>query len=211
MLIMHFKSLNKYCKRSDLYWIIYTPLFQILKSIYNTFLMTSMTNPYLNGSKQRILPPTKPHAILISTGVQCSLLLFGPYGWLAIKSSWRTYLLNLVKFSRRSKPFTSVTSTPCHKSRLKCTLVGWEAHPYSFFKLNIDGLAQRNSRRTNASGVIRDHKGTWINDFSRSIGYTHSMIAQLWGICDGIDAPSVVGIIISDFSTLPPVVFCTSF
>lgn len=103
------------------------------------------------------------------------------------------------------------SSTPCHKSRLKCTLVGWEAHHYSFFKLNIDGLAQRNSRRTNASGVIRDHKGTWINDFSRSIGYTHSMIAQLWGICDGIDAPSVVGIIISDFSTLPPVVFCTSF
>ena len=27
-----------------------------------------MTTPYLNGSKQCILPPTKPHAILISIG-----------------------------------------------------------------------------------------------------------------------------------------------
>ena len=129
-------------------------------------------------------------------------------GWLAIKSSWRTYLLNLVKFSRRSKPFTSITSTPCHTwqgFQLKCTLIGWKAHPYSFFKLNIDGITQGNSRRTNVRGLIRDQ---W---FSRSIGYTHFMVAELWGICHGIDAPSIVSIIISDFSTLPPVVFCIGF
>ena len=162
-----------------------------------------------HGSKQCILPPTKPHAILISTGVQCSLLLFGPYEWLAIKSSWRTYLLNLVKFSRRSKPFTSITSTPCHTWQGS---LNWNAaHPYSFFKLNIYGLAKGNSRRTNARGLVSGHKETWINDFSISICYTHSMVAELWGICDGIDAPSVVSIIISDFSILPQVVFCTSF
>ena len=169
-------------------------------------------------------------------------------GWFAIKSSWRTYLLNLVKFSRRSKPFTSITSTPCHtwqgfqlkctligwkahpcsffklnidgitqensrrsnargliRDQLKCTLIGWKAHPYSFFKLNIDGITQGNSRRINARGLIRDQ---W---FSRSIGYTHFMVAELWGICHGIDTPSIVSIIISDFSTPPPVVFCTGF
>ena len=37
-----------------------------------------------------------------------------------------------------------------------------------------------------AGGLTRDHKGSWIGGFSRNIGFTHSLAAELWGLRDGL-------------------------
>ena len=37
-----------------------------------------------------------------------------------------------------------------------------------------------------ASGLIQDHKRTWVGSFNRVIGYIHSMAAELWGLKDGL-------------------------
>ena len=56
-----------------------------------------------------------------------------------------------------------------------------------FFKLNIDGSACGNSSRAIAGGLTRNCKVAWIEGFffffsPRSIGLTHSMVIELWGL-----------------------------
>jgi ribonuclease HI len=37
-----------------------------------------------------------------------------------------------------------------------------------------------------AGGLIRDHAGSWVKGFSRKIGITNSLAAELWGLRDGL-------------------------
>ena len=37
-----------------------------------------------------------------------------------------------------------------------------------------------------AGGLIKDHRGSWMGGFSRNIGFTHSLAAELWGLRDGL-------------------------
>ena len=66
-----------------------------------------------------------------------------------------------------------------------------ETPPMGFFKLNIDGSACGNSSRAIAGGLTRNCKVAWIEGFffffsPRSIGLTHSMVIELWGLWDGL-------------------------
>ena len=65
-------------------------------------------------------------------------------------------------------------------------LVNWEPPPPDFFKLNTDGSVEGNPGQAGAGGVIRDHTGCWFKGFSRSIGITNSLAAELWGLRDGL-------------------------
>ena len=56
----------------------------------------------------------------------------------------------------------------------------------SFYKLNTNGSTRGNLGRASAGGLLRDYNGTWIGSFSRDIGFTHSMVAELWGLRDGL-------------------------
>ena len=67
--------------------------------------------------------------------------------------------------------------------------VGWKQPPpppFGFFKLNTNGSTRGNPSLALAGGLIRDHNGMWIGSFSRNIGFTHSMAAELWGLRDGL-------------------------
>lgn len=70
--------------------------------------------------------------------------------------------------------------------RKNLTHVGWKPPPLGFYKLHTDGSARGNPGRASAGGLLRDHNGAWIGSFSRDIGYTHSMAAELWGLRDGL-------------------------
>ena len=63
--------------------------------------------------------------------------------------------------------------------------VGWNPTPIGFFKLNTDGSARSDLGMAGVGGLTRDHKGSWIGGFSRNIGFTHSLAAELWGLRDG--------------------------
>ena len=63
--------------------------------------------------------------------------------------------------------------------------VGWKPPPSGFYKLNTDGSTQGNPGRASAGGLLRDHNGTWIGNFSRDIGF-NPMAAELWGLRDGL-------------------------
>ena len=59
--------------------------------------------------------------------------------------------------------------------------IGWKPPPFGFYKLNTNGLAKSNPGVAGAGGLIRDYRGNWIGGFSRNIGFTHSLAAELWG------------------------------
>ena len=66
------------------------------------------------------------------------------------------------------------------------TFVGWKPTPFPFLTLNTDGSAKGNTGHAGSGGIIRDHWGNWIGGFSINIGITHSMMAELWAIREGL-------------------------
>uniref|UniRef100_A0A2N9F7H7 Reverse transcriptase domain-containing protein n=1 Tax=Fagus sylvatica TaxID=28930 RepID=A0A2N9F7H7_FAGSY len=72
------------------------------------------------------------------------------------------------------------------RSNSETILVYWRPPPTDFFKLNTDGSAEGNPGLAGAGGIIRNHTGGWIKGFSRKIGVTNSLAAELWGLRDGL-------------------------
>ena len=64
----------------------------------------------------------------------------------------------------------------------KLLSIGWKPPPLGFYKLNTDGSAKSNPGMVGVGGLIRDYTGHWIGGFSRNIGITHSLAAELWGL-----------------------------
>ena len=52
-------------------------------------------------------------------------------------------------------------------------------------KLDTDGSFIGNPGMAGCGGVIRDDRGCWIAGFSKRIGITNSLVAELWGLRDG--------------------------
>ena len=44
----------------------------------------------------------------------------------------------------------------------------------------------RNPGKAGGSGIIRNSHGLWIKGYSRSIGYTTSVVAKWWALRDGL-------------------------
>ena len=53
-------------------------------------------------------------------------------------------------------------------------------------KLNTNGSAMRNPNRAGGRGLFKDHDGVWLKGFARGIGYTNSILAELWALRDGL-------------------------
>lgn len=64
--------------------------------------------------------------------------------------------------------------------------VRWERPDQGWMKINTDGSSLGNPGRAGGGGVIRDWTGRWIVGFSRRIGITTSLLAELWAIRDGL-------------------------
>lgn len=66
-------------------------------------------------------------------------------------------------------------------------LVRWTKPLTRWHKLNIDGTTFGNPGKVGGGGLIRISHGNWIKGFSRSIGYTTSLMAELWALRDGLN------------------------
>jgi len=65
--------------------------------------------------------------------------------------------------------------------------VGWH-------KLNTNGASLGNLGKAGGEGIIRDSQGNWVKGFSRSIGYTTSVMSKLWALRDGLNLAIQLGI-----------------
>ncbi|CAL1353808.1 unnamed protein product [Linum trigynum] len=66
-------------------------------------------------------------------------------------------------------------------------MIGWTSPPIGWYKLNTDGAAQSNPGIITAGGVLRDHNGDWVGGFCSKIGTGTALLAELWGILQGLD------------------------
>ena len=63
--------------------------------------------------------------------------------------------------------------------------VWWNKPADGWFKLNSDGASFGNPGKAGGGGIIRNSHGHWVKGYSRSIGYTTSIIAEWWTLRDG--------------------------
>lgn len=75
------------------------------------------------------------------------------------------------------------TSMPSTKVAIQ---VRWNKLAAGWFKLNTDGASFGNPGKAGGGGIIRNSHGHWVKGFSRSIGYTTSIIAEWWALRDGL-------------------------
>lgn len=51
-------------------------------------------------------------------------------------------------------------------------------------KLNTDESSCGNLALASARGILRDYTGAWISGFSRNLGVSTSVAAEIWGLRD---------------------------
>lgn len=72
--------------------------------------------------------------------------------------------------------------------------IKWIPPEAPFFKINTDGAFRSNSGIYTAGGLIRNHNGSWVKGFVRSIGQSSIFQAELWGILEGLHLALNMGI-----------------
>jgi ribonuclease HI len=73
------------------------------------------------------------------------------------------------------------------KVKLKSPIpVKWTLPPLGWFKLNTDGSSLGNPGLAGGGGIIRNPLGEWVGGFSRAIGFTTSVQAELRALKDGL-------------------------
>ncbi|GLT74509.1 hypothetical protein SLA2020_463010, partial [Shorea laevis] len=87
---------------------------------------------------------------------------------------------------QKIEEFKRITFIPTVDTQNYSVLVGWKPPPAGFVKLNTDGSALKNPGIAGAGGVFRDDLGNWLCGFSRYVGITTSLSAELWAIRDGL-------------------------
>jgi ribonuclease HI len=96
--------------------------------------------------------------------------------------------------SHASEFFYLVGSYSKVKTKIS-TPIKWVAPPVGWFKLNKDGSSLGNPGLAGGGGVIRNHVGDWVGGFSRAIGITTSVQAELRALKDGLNLAIDLGIL----------------
>ncbi|CAI9090938.1 OLC1v1025834C1 [Oldenlandia corymbosa var. corymbosa] len=65
-------------------------------------------------------------------------------------------------------------------------LISWTAPPLGWFKLNTDGVYDPSTGEARAGGLIRDHRGNWVQGFTVNNGVITLIGAELWGLWQGL-------------------------
>ncbi|GAU37398.1 hypothetical protein TSUD_361030 [Trifolium subterraneum] len=63
--------------------------------------------------------------------------------------------------------------------------IGWEVPEEGWVKVNTDG-ASKGEGLAGCGGIIRDHRGSWCGGFAKFVGTGSAIIAELWGVLEGL-------------------------
>ncbi|CAJ2662636.1 unnamed protein product [Trifolium pratense] len=63
--------------------------------------------------------------------------------------------------------------------------ISWKPPCGSYVKLNTDG-ACKDQNRGGCGGIIRGSQGEWLGGFARGLGNCSAIIAELWGVAEGL-------------------------
>ncbi|GLT29235.1 hypothetical protein SLA2020_041140 [Shorea laevis] len=82
--------------------------------------------------------------------------------------------------------------------------VSWIPPDAGWYKLNSDGSYSAARNSANAGGLIRDNSGNWVSGFTVNVGCTSILIAELWGLQDGLRLCQSLGLprIIAEMDSL---------
>ncbi|GLU23496.1 hypothetical protein SLE2022_394950 [Rubroshorea leprosula] len=84
----------------------------------------------------------------------------------------------------RAAEFWSSNPLPSSKSTKATRFIGWDPPPPGWLKLNTDGSAVGNLNNAGCGGLFRDYQGHWVIGFTRNIGPTTTLAAELYAIRD---------------------------
>src|SRR5689334_1263909 len=62
--------------------------------------------------------------------------------------------------------------------------IAWEMPKAGWIKINSDGSMVDD--KAASGGVLRDDKGAWLHGYVRNLGSCSVVMAELWGIIDGL-------------------------
>lgn len=60
-------------------------------------------------------------------------------------------------------------------------------------KVNTDG-ARKDDYSAGYGGVIRDERGVWISGFSKNLGSCNVILAEIWGMYEGLKITKSLGL-----------------
>ena len=60
-------------------------------------------------------------------------------------------------------------------------MIGWDAPPTGWFKINSDGARKESSGLASTGGLIRDNRGRWVAGFVVNLGRCSALMAEIWG------------------------------
>ncbi|KAF7800797.1 putative ribonuclease H protein [Senna tora] len=63
-----------------------------------------------------------------------------------------------------------------------CELITWKNPEKNWIKINVDGSYKSNTSSSACGGVARDHDGNWLFGFSKKIGASSALHAEIWSI-----------------------------
>ncbi|KAH9786561.1 putative ribonuclease H protein [Citrus sinensis] len=109
---------------------------------------------------------------------------------------WRNHFMVDGKLADNSTIYLDITAraNEIHKlnnshisqqPRRKEIFIGWIPPPWPWCKLNTDGSC-RKSEGAGAGGILRDSVDHWISGFCLNIGESSVLMAELWGLYQGL-------------------------
>ncbi|KAL9444513.1 hypothetical protein AB3S75_017659 [Citrus x aurantiifolia] len=96
--------------------------------------------------------------------------------------------INMDVMARANEIHRINTSHMSQQPRRKEIFIGWQPPTWPWCKLNTDGSVRNScdAGAGGAGGVIRDYAGNWISGFCMNIGECPVVMAELWGLYQGL-------------------------
>ena len=86
----------------------------------------------------------------------------------------------------QAKEYYYCVSKTIQSTRKVAIQVRWNKPADGWFKLNTDRAFLGNPGKAGGGGIFRNSHGQWVKGYSRSIGYTTSVIVEWWALRDGL-------------------------
>ncbi|GAU47307.1 hypothetical protein TSUD_283760 [Trifolium subterraneum] len=118
--------------------------------------------------------------------------------------TWRNKETHDADFSRPTHPVQQVyrrvddyyqaiiTNRIMRNTTSMLTYISWKPPSGNFVKLNTDG-ASKDLSRAGCGGIIRGSQGEWLGGFAKGLGSCSAVIAELWGVAEGLSYAKRLG------------------